>query len=440
MELQLSNDQIATMAPDASSLSAGKKLSSTKQWKTLGHSSEALWGECQGSALYQVKVDLTALAVQCSCPSRKQPCKHGLGLLLLAVNTPGAIPEAEQPEWITSWLAKRSASQKRKEAREAAPPRTTPSASSVKTAEKRLTQVKAGIEQLDLWLNDLVRNGLGNLGSQPGTFWESQAAQMVDAQAPGIATRIRRMAQIPNAWSNWPERLLTQLGKLALLTQAFQNIDQLDPALQDEVRQLVGWTFKEDEVIARGEHVTDDWLFLGQQIEDRDRGRTQNTWLFGLSSKRAAVISQFAATGTAFTETYALGVRQKAELVFWPGVRSQRALIAARLDEITAIQDERLPGYETIEACFENIATLLAHNPWQEAFFCILNTVIPSVSTDGNWYMYIRDRDGKMLPLAGNHWHLLAVSGGLPVDLVGRWNGEWLIPSGFLMDHTYYVL
>src|SRR5579883_2887023 len=293
VELQLSNDQIATMAPDASSLSAGKKLSNAKHWKTLGQSSTALWGECQGSALYQVKIDLTALAVQCSCPSRKQPCKHGLGLLLLAVNTPAAIPEAEQPEWITSWLSKRSTSQKRKEAREAAPPKTTPSASSARTAEKRLTQVKAGIEQLDLWLNDLVRNGLGNLGSQPGTFWENEAAQMVDAQAPAIATRIRRMAQIPNAWSNWPERLLTQLGKLALLTQAFQNIDQLDPALQDEVRQLVGWALKEEEVITRGEHVTDDWLFLGQQIEDRDRGRTQNTWLFGLSSKRAAMISQF---------------------------------------------------------------------------------------------------------------------------------------------------
>src|SRR6266436_8524832 len=105
--IQLTADQVTSMAPDASSTAAGKKLANTKHWQQIGQNSDALWGECQGSALYQVRIALPMLTIQCSCPSRKQPCKHGLGLLLLAANTPKAVPVSEPPEWITTWLSKR---------------------------------------------------------------------------------------------------------------------------------------------------------------------------------------------------------------------------------------------------------------------------------------------------------------------------------------------
>src|SRR6266568_7558945 len=116
MGLQLtSNDQVLALAPDSSSAAAGKKLGDAKHWKSLGQNPEALWGECQGSALYQVRIDLSTLTITCSCPSRKLPCKHGLGLLLLTVDSPKAVPTAEPPEWVTSWLAKRAANSKPKE-------------------------------------------------------------------------------------------------------------------------------------------------------------------------------------------------------------------------------------------------------------------------------------------------------------------------------------
>src|SRR5258708_7368678 len=147
----------------------------------MGQSAEALWGECQGSALYQTRVDLATLTIQCTCPSRKQPCKHGLGLLLLAANTPAEIPLTEPPAWIVAWLAKRAAASKRKETLKNQPD-TEPSVSQVKTSEKRKAQVAQGIERLDLWLNDLVRNGLGSVEKQPVKLWEAMAKQMVDAQ------------------------------------------------------------------------------------------------------------------------------------------------------------------------------------------------------------------------------------------------------------------
>ena len=436
--LQFTADQIITMAPDASSASAGKKLASAKNWKSLGQSSEALWGECQGSALYQVKVDLASLAIQCSCPSRKQPCKHGIGLLLLAVNLPDLVHVTEHPEWVTSWLAKRASVNKRKETREKSDT-TTPSASQIKTAEKRLALVKAGIDQLDLWLNDLIRNGLGLLETQPSKFWEAQAAKMVDAQAPGIALRVRNLATLPNSSPDWPEKLLWQLGQLALLTQAFHNIDQLDPGLQEDVRQLVGWNLKEEEVIERGERVSDEWLTLGQSFEERERGQVQHTWLFGISSKRPAHIIQFAFVGTPFSEHYLPGSKQRADLVYWPSLQPERALIAARKGDALPIQ-AALPGYASIAAFFDVVATMLARLPWRESFLCVLNDVIPIYDTSRNQWC-VRDQSGQALPLVrGEYWQLLAHSGGQAIDFAAEWNGTALLPLGFLAEQQYHPL
>ena len=47
----------ARAAPDAAAAAAGRKFAGARSWETLGRSDEALWGECQGSALYRVRVD-----------------------------------------------------------------------------------------------------------------------------------------------------------------------------------------------------------------------------------------------------------------------------------------------------------------------------------------------------------------------------------------------
>src|SRR5581483_979140 len=426
------------MAPDASSSAAGKKLANAKNWKNLGQSPEALWGECQGSALYQVRVDLSSLTIQCSCPSRKLPCKHGLGLLLLAVTTPSTVPTTEPPEWITAWLEKRAATNKRKEAKTEAkePANGESTAAQKKTAEKRLSQVTMGIDRLDLWLNDIVRNGLGKLETQPAKFWASQKALMEDAQAKGLANRIARMADIPNSSPDWPEKLLAHLGQLALLTQAFRRLDQLDPALQEDVRQLIGWSLKEDEVIARGEKVTDNWLIVGQTTVDEDRGRSQRTWLLGATSKRQALLLQFSFAGAAFAEQYPIGIQQIADLAFWPGAAPQRAILTARRGNVSAIT-EPLPAAETIEDFFAEVATTLALQPWRDRFLCTLHNVIPACTGD-QWY--ICDSSHQMLPLAEEHWKLMALAGGNPVDFVGEWDGEALLPLAILADHKYYAL
>src|SRR2546425_67415 len=109
--MSLTSDQIQTMAPDAQVLAAGQKLGSVSRWQGLGRRAPLLWGECSGPSgpPYQVQADLSDMVYRCSCPSRKYPCKHVIGLLTLIVVDPPAAPEAAPPQWVTDWLAKREA-------------------------------------------------------------------------------------------------------------------------------------------------------------------------------------------------------------------------------------------------------------------------------------------------------------------------------------------
>lgn len=435
--MRLTSDQVLALAPDAGSATNGKKLANVRHWRNLGQSPEAAWGECQGSALYQVRVDIGTLSVKCTCPSRKFPCKHGLGLLLLTLD-PKCVPAAQPPQWVVEWLAKHSAANHEKHERAASAATAEPTKAQRKRQEQREALVLQGLDSLDLWLADLVRNGLAGVETQPASFWERQAAQMVDNQAAGIALRLRQMAGIPGSRPDWPHELLDRLGRLALLSHAYRRADALDAALREDVRQLVGWSLKGDEVAARGEIVADNWLILGQHVEDEDRGRVQRTWLLGATTGRAALILQFSFMGLPFKEPLVPGMCQRGELAYWPGASGVRACFVTRTVEATPL--DGLPGQASVEAFLAHVAAALARQPWQDRFLCVLRAVTPIYdSAKAAWW--VSDDTGAALPLAASdHWLLLAISGGRPVALAGEWDGAALLPLGVVAECVYYPL
>lgn len=434
MGFDFTTEQVKAIAPDTASLANARKLSNRKHWANLGHNELALWGECQGSALYQVKVELSTLTAQCSCPSRKQPCKHCLGLLLLVSTMGEEITSGDPPDWVTAWLEKRAASLQRKESKQTKEH----TAPSEKTVARRQKLVEQGLARLDLWLSDLVRTGLASAETHPDAYWSDMAKQMVDNQLSGVATRIRRLGESIHASPDWTKKLLVQSGQLALLSQAYRNIDTLQSNLQDEVRTQLGWALTEDEVLTRGEHVRDTWLFLGSTLEETDKGTTQRTWLYGEGSKRTAMLMQFAPrVNPAFARVYPFGMRQAAELAYWPGAAPSRALIVEQQGELRPFE-RTLPGEETIDAFLNQVALTLARHPWQDTFLCVLREVIP-VLDQNRWLLC--DSAGQALPLAkGEHWRLLALSGGHTGHFAGIWNGEVLIPLGILAEGRYYSL
>ncbi|AQZ60458.1 unnamed protein product [[Actinomadura] parvosata subsp. kistnae] len=93
------------LAPDASSQKAAQGVAAAGKWALRGTTGTVLYGECKGSGAkpYLAAVDLTEPAYRCSCPSRKFPCKHALGLLLLW-SADGVPEQPAAPQWVTEWL------------------------------------------------------------------------------------------------------------------------------------------------------------------------------------------------------------------------------------------------------------------------------------------------------------------------------------------------
>ncbi len=435
--MPLSIEQVMEMAPDGNSAAAGKKLMAQRHWDQLGQNAECLWGLCRGSAVYQVKVDLANFGYHCNCPSRKFPCKHVLGLLMLWATSPDAVANAESPAWIGDWLAKRQQREEKKvERQEAETKKPVDEKAQKRRAEQRESRVTEGLARFGTWLADLVRNGLAGVETKPAAFWDEQARRLVDAQAPGLASRVARLAGVPRSSPDWPRRLLAELGRIALLLHAWERIADLAPSLQSDVRQILGWTISQAELENNPATVEDTWAVLGQWVDGEDRIRVQRSWLVGRTTRCTALILQFAAGTQPFSGSIVPGTEQKATLAFYPGAARQRARVFACEGTVNRIA-ERLPGDDRIETMLAAVAEQTARQPWLASFGVVLQdvTFVPGVDC---WHAC--DRDGHALPLrGGEHWRSLAMTAGRSFDIMGEWDGERLMPLGLFTDGMFRV-
>jgi hypothetical protein len=93
----MTEEDVKNTAPDRKAFAAAKKIAKLDNWKTTGRKDNILWGNAVGSSdVYSVWVDTSAKELECSCPSRKRPCKHTLALCLMDA-TGVEIPEADVP-------------------------------------------------------------------------------------------------------------------------------------------------------------------------------------------------------------------------------------------------------------------------------------------------------------------------------------------------------
>ncbi|MBO3742106.1 SWIM zinc finger family protein [Actinoplanes flavus] len=418
VEQRWSTAQVEALAPDPASLRNARGV--TGQFTTTGRSGDVLWGLCRG---YQVAADLSGPAFRCSCPSRKIPCKHVLGLLLgWSSGVTGPADEAA-PEFVTRWTAARAARAPRS-------PAAPDPVAAAKRARDRADRVAGGMAELRRWLDDQVEQGLATAGRSGPAAFEAMAARLVDAQAPGAAGAVRRLGAIAGIGPQWADRLLGELALLRLLVSGHARLDTLDSGLAATVRSRIGFPTSAEEVLA-GPRVTDRWQVLGQVEVDDGALTSRRTWLHGSGSDRFALVLSFAAPGQPLPADLVPGTAFRGDLCFYPGSASLRALVAERA---SAAEPFGSPdGAGPVRAALSRWSSLLAADPWRYDGAVLLSGMRPSGD-------HLVDAAGDALPLAPGHrepWWLLAAAGAAPATVAAEWSPAGLRPLAAWVDGAF---
>ncbi|NUW36196.1 SWIM zinc finger family protein [Nonomuraea sp. SMC257] len=448
-----SRDQVLALAPDAPSRKAAQGVARAEAWPLLGVATAAppaavptvehealtgggqegpvVFGECKGSGAtpYQTCVELDGPACQCGCPSRKSPCKHALGLLLLW--SAGDVPAAEPPPWVADRLARRDRSAARagageaaRQSRQGATTGGRAGARSAATESARHARVAAGLAELERWLADQIRQGLATAGDGA---WDDLAKRLVDAQAPGVASTVSRLREA-RAADDWPERLLEEYALIDLLAVAYRRRAHLPVPLAQTVLSRVGFPVMREEVLA-GPAVRDRWDVLGRRDEVQERLTSRRVWLRGRDTGRPALVLSFAPQGQALDPSFVTGATVDADLAFYPGAAPLRAL-AAGATTLAAPMGE--PPGVTPEEAMDEVAAALAADPWTDSWPLVLAGVVPGRTGVGGFPLHRSAYDP---------WRLIAVSGGRPVTVAAEWTPHGLRPlTTWAEDGTVVIL
>ncbi|WP_406061374.1 SWIM zinc finger family protein [Streptomyces sp. NBC_01077] len=429
MGVRWTAEQVLALAPDDASRRAGSKLGTAGPWSDTGRGEGAVWGVCKGSGRvpYRTVVDTTGPAYLCACSSRKFPCKHALGLLLLQASEGTATEETTVPDWAGEWLAARrgrAASAARRTEGGAAGGPADPEAAR-RRAERRAARITSGAEELEQRLADLLRGGLA-AAEQPGYgLWEETAARMIDAQAPGLAGRVRELGAIPGSGPGWPVRLLEECALTHLLDRAWLTADRLPAPFATTVRTRVGLTAPVDGVAVR-----DHWLVLAQYDAADARLTTRRIWLYGTASGRTALLLSFGAAGRAPQLALPVGAVLDGELT--PHAGSGRLRAEPGDAFVPVAGPVAPPPGGPVGAALDAYGRALGEDPWLNSWPVTLSGVVPARAEYG-WQL--ADADGRealpLTPAAQSRpglWRLVALSGGAPVTVFGECGHQGFTP------------
>ena len=322
-------ERVAGLAPDPASEKAGRALAAPAKWSGAGASEDAVWGFCQGSGKkpYQTCVELAEPAFRCSCPSRKFPCKHALGLLMLWAARQLDPARATR---VGAHLARRTRRPRpaggetrgsgRAEGRGSG--RATSFGSGARARRRRCRGAEGLADRPD-------RRGLRRFRAQRRR--RAAHGRRPDGRRAGVRPGGRSPAGGGIVGRrDWPEALLGELSLLYLLADAATRLDALPVPLAETVRTRLGFSVETARVLESGERVSDEWLITGAADEENDRLLTRRTWLRGRHTGRDALVLSFAPPGRPLDASLPPGHLLTAELAFYPGAAPLRALVAER--------------------------------------------------------------------------------------------------------------
>lgn len=445
--LPFTETQIQTLAHNLPAFKAGKRLSNLHLWLAYGRSDRVVWGQIKGSGpkSYFTQIDIQDLAFKCSCPSHQFPCKHSLGLMLVftQINEQNISTE---PEWVQGWINKRRSKTEKPKVNkiQTAQDKERLKKAKEKRQANRMILVNSGVQELSLWLEDIVRVGLLELPKQTPAFYNKMIARMIDAQASGLARWVRILSQTNYSdTEHWHEEVIDKLGKINLLLKSWKNYKNHSPLQQLSLRNMIGWSqsTKDLRSDATVTGVSDHWIVLGQETEENDDIITQRNWLWSCESNKCCLILNFGSRFAPLESTIISGSILDAEVVYFPATLPQRGIIKQQhnlLDKLETIP-RFLSNFEQLQ---NEMIRLEEIDPWldNEAFLLAdLNLIFINKS----WLLI--DKDGLKMKVHNDFedekgMKCMLISGNASVHLSVVLRDNMLIPLGIFSSDQYLLL
>lgn len=450
-------ERIEALAPDQASLVAARKLLKPNTWPTLACDEAGLaWGEAQGSGAtpYRVVISEADAGYKCTCPSRKFPCKHSLALMWLRAEGKVVFARAETPEWVKDWLSRRRGPSGQAATSEApkasiaaalsaepvdAPPDPKAEARAQAQRERNLQEreasILAGLDELDLWLQDQLERGIAAFVPDAASACRRMAQRLVDAKATGLATRLDSLPSrlFAVSESERPRAAIEELGLFHLMAEAYRRQGDLDAMTRSDIRQMIGWNQGREALLADASalRVAGRWhVFASRNIVQPDRLRRLETWLLRdgeEGSARYALLLDFVpVAGGVSAAGYLTGDVFEAELVFYGAAVPLRALVGNQTSP-TARSRQAPPLPEaSLAAAYAGYQSALAARPWLGEWPLAFRGA--RVRRRGGDHFLVDPDNELAMPVAPDQeaaiWALARAGA---VDGVGLWDGRSLL-------------
>ncbi len=434
--MNFTEDSIKQLSPDDASTKAGLQLATTAKWVNAHIHERALWGECQGSGKnpYFTQIDLENIAFKCSCPSRKFPCKHGLGLLFLYAKKPDYFQaETDLHEKVEEWLGKR---QERAETKVQKAEKPVDEAAQQKRVLQREKKVEDGLEELSLWMKDIIRTGIQNIPQNHYDVFRNITARMVDAQAGGIAGLLRNMEDLNYYQEGWEQVFMRYFSKIFFLTEAYKNSEKLSPEWQQELRTWIGWSTSKEELeklpISDGK-----WKVLHTERVPFDKLIQEKTWLLSEAGELNFQLQFFSPQQSFGSQILLAGSVIESKLVCYPSVGGRRVWIK----EYSALKTPfSLEGEPTsLETMLNQIGEWKAQNPFQDEFPFVLYQM-KLIHSENKWHLI--DNQGKSIIVEQAVKPLLkmwALTQSRPMNVFAVYQYGQLRILSFYFQNKYYT-
>ena len=390
-----SQTQLLSLTDNDHHRRSSRQFASLKRWRDLSRSQRYIWADfvARDGVTVRTTLRLSPLSFKCECSQRVVPCFHSLGLALLYAEQPEAFAasKAATPDFSTTFSYTL--------------------APSLEAQRKRYAELMTGLEALELWCHDLIRDGLES-ADRPKSYAQI-SDRLVDARAPKLAQDVRTWSK-PSNNQDWHAALLADLGEWQLVIEGFKRLYELPESVQADLKLRVGWLPSE----AR-EDVWDTWQVLGRRAALVQGKRQQRVWLWGQRSKRRALLVHTPAEKMQRETSLLTGASVRAELSFFASSTPLRAELKT-WEGYEAASKGKPPACSVMEAS-SSISLTLAKNPWRTVHPLVLSGISFEFAND-TWF--VRDTEGYALPLipkCRHIWQLIALARS-GMTLFGEWD------------------